>query len=404
MADVFVFADCELDIGGHVLRRAGEDVHIEPQVFDLLALLADANGALVSYDAINEAVWKGRIVSDATVSARIGSARAAVGDTGKKQAVIQTVARVGLKIVVPVSRKDTTETHRSPTAQAPDTSRHVVRYVTSSDGVRVAYGMSGSGPPIVRVGHWLTHVDLDWASPVWRPLLDRLGRHHTVYRFDQRGTGLSDREFPGKGIDEFVDDLAAIADATGADRVPIFTASQGVAVALKFAARYLDRVGPMVLYGGYAQGRFVRGTEASHDEARAHLAMVRSGWGQRGSAFMEMFSTLFIPEATPEQSEDFIKLQLASATAVGAVKLREVIDTFDVTDILSEVRAPVLLIHGRGDRVQPVEQSQLMARCIPNAQLITTDSINHVPLPHDPAWELLMRETERFLLENAPVV
>ena len=91
------FADCEIDLGAHVLRRAGDAVHVEPQVFDLLTVLAGAGGDLVGHDDLIARVWQGRIVSDATLAARISAARAAVGDDGKRQAVIRTVPRRGIQ-------------------------------------------------------------------------------------------------------------------------------------------------------------------------------------------------------------------------------------------------------------------------------------------------------------------
>ncbi|MBD3678565.1 MAG: alpha/beta hydrolase [Rhodobacteraceae bacterium] len=402
---IFRFAHCELDTGTYQLLRDGEVVHVEPQVFDLLVLLARNGTDLVSYDRLVAEIWGGRAVSDATISARISAARAAVGDSGKAQAVIRTISRRGVQLVVPV------ETHDAavPVAEAqaprvaephPVAGRQVIRYATSGDGVQIAYGISGEGPPLVRVGHWLTHLHLDWQSPIWRPMIERLGRTHTLYRYDQRGTGLSDSSFPGKGVDEFVDDLRAVVDATGAERVSIFTASQGSSVALKFAAEYPERVDRMVLYGGFAQGRYHRNGAEGRDEAKAFLSLVRSGWGKPGSPFMKFFTELFMPNGTPEQLANLIELQLASATPANAMKLRDVIDNFDVSDILDRVRGPLLLVHARGDQVHPLSESQLIARSVPGTELIVLDSDNHVPLPGDTNWEILMSEAERFLLSD----
>lgn len=396
------FADCELDPEAHCLRRLGGTVHVEPQVFDLLMLLAESGGDLVSYDDLFERVWRGRIVSDSTLAARISAARVAVGDDGKRQAVIRTVQRRGIQMAVPVVRSShdpaTASDVRVPEAVTPDSgAAQSIRYVRSADDVSIAYAVTGEGPPLVRVGHWLTHLDLDWYSPIWRPLLARLGQHHSVYRYDQRGTGLSDRTFHGRGIDAFVGDLEAVVDATGADKVPIFTASQGVAVALKFAADHPERVSRLVLYAGFAQGRYHRGTEAARQEAKAHLALVSTGWGQPRSPFLKLFTQLYLPSGTPEQMEHLIQLQLASASAEGAAKLRDIIDDFDVSDCLRRVKAPVLLLHGHGDAVHPIEQSQMMARELPDAAFVPLDTSDHVPLPQTPAWEVLMSETERFL-------
>lgn len=392
------FADCELDAEAHDLRHLGRSVHVEPQVFDLLLMVAEAGGDLVSYDALMARIWDGRIVSDATVATRISAARAAIGDDGRRQAVIRTVPRRGVQMCVPVVRAPRAAEDAAPAPPtAPNVARQEIRYARSADGVNIAYAATGTGPPLLRVGHWLTHLDLDWQSPIWRPLLDRLGRHHTVYRYDQRGTGMSDRDFPGHGIDEFVADLKAVADRAGAGPMPIFTASQGVSVALKFAADHPDRVSRLVLYAGYAQGRYRRGTETARQEAKAHLELVRTGWGQPDTPFLKLFTQIYLPNGTRDQVQHLIQMQLASATPDGAARLRDVIDHFDVSDVLERVQAPVLLLHGRGDAVHPFEQSQMMARRLPNAVLVPLDADDHVPLPHTPAWETLMAETERFL-------
>lgn len=398
----YLFSDCELDVEAHELRRLGQPIHVEPQVFDLLVTVAEAGGDLVSYDALVDRIWGGRIVSDATVASRVSAARSAVGDDGKRQDIIRTIARRGVQMSVPVVHAprgpEAAARVELPTPIAPDDDeRQEIRYVRSADGVNIAYAATGQGPPLLRVGHWLTHLDLDWHSPIWRPLLERLGTRHTVYRYDQRGTGLSDRNFPGKGIDEFVDDLKAVADIAGDGPMPIFTASQGVAVALKFAADYPNRVSKLVLYAGYAQGRYHRGTEAARQEARAHLELVRTGWGQPDTPFLKLFTQIYLPSGTREQVEHLIQMQLASASAEGAARLRDVIDGFDVSKHLERVNVPVLLLHGRGDAVHPIEQSMTMARRLPNAVFVPLDTDDHVPLPHSPAWERLLIETERFL-------
>ncbi|WP_170125327.1 alpha/beta fold hydrolase [Jannaschia seohaensis] len=396
------FSDCELDTAAHELKRLGQPVHVEPQVFDLILALAEAGGDLVSYDGLMERIWAGRIVSDATIATRVSAARAAVGDNGKRQSVIRTVPRRGIQMAVPVVHaphgSEATVTVSVPEPVTPqDGPPQEIRYVRSADGVNIAFAVNGAGPPLLRVGHWLTHLDLDWHSPIWRPLLDRLGAHHTVYRYDQRGTGMSDKDFPGKGIEEFVGDLEAVADQAGPEPIPIFTASQGVAVALKFAADYPERVSRLVLYAGYAQGRYRRGTEAARQEAKAHLELVRTGWGQPESLFLKLFTQIYLPSGSRDQVEHLIQMQLASASAARAARLRDIIDHFDVSDILEKVEAPVLLLHGRGDAVHPIEQSEMMARRLPNAVFVPLDTDNHVPLPGSPAWEVILSETERFL-------
>jgi DNA-binding winged helix-turn-helix (wHTH) protein len=251
---IYRFGTCELDVASHVLRRDGKERPVEPQVFDLIHLLLIRPGELVSRDELIDAVWGGRIVSDATIDARINAARKALGDDGRTQSIIRTVPRRGIRLICPV-----TSTAATSAVTAPEAMTQRVRYAGSGDGAAIAFATTGSGPPLLRAGHWLTHLELDWLSPVWRPLLDALGATFAVTRFDQRGTGLSERDVARFDLEAMTDDLEAVADAAGLDRFPIFAASQGVPVAISFAVRRPERVSALLLYGGFALGRLVRG-------------------------------------------------------------------------------------------------------------------------------------------------
>jgi DNA-binding winged helix-turn-helix (wHTH) protein/alpha-beta hydrolase superfamily lysophospholipase len=390
---VFKFGQCELDLRRHTFIRNGQPVPLEPQVFDLLALFLHHPGELVDRDKMMAEVWNGRIVSEATVSSRINAVRHAIGDDGTAQAMLQTVPRRGFRFVVPVTTASGEETH-SPPLKPSDS--QVIRVATSRDGTRIAHATTGQGPPLLRPGHWLTHLELDWASPIWRPMLDRLGQNFSLTRYDQRCAGLSEVG-TDLSLDAFVEDLEVVADAAGLDRFPIFAASQGVPVAIAFAARHPERVTGLVLYGGYAQGRTVRGTEAERQNAEAALTLIRQGWGRSGSAFAAAFATLYLPDGSKEELQNMVEMQLASATTENVVAMRVAIDAYDVTPLLSQVRAPTLVLHAREDSVQPLAQARLLAAGIKGAQLHVLESRNHVPLPRDPAWTEIMQAVERFL-------
>lgn len=385
------FADCELDTARHEFTHSGQPVTLEPQVFDLLTLFVTRAGDLVTKDDILDSVWGGRIVSEAAISSRINAVRRAVGDDGSTQAILKTVPRRGFRLAVPVTAAGAEE--RIPAAGSGP--QHI-RIATSADGTAIAWTTTGNGPPLLRAGHYLTHLEIDWDSPVWRPLLDALGSRFSLTRYDQRGTGLSEPRVTDFSLDRHVEDLAAVADAAGLDRFPIFASSQGVPVALAYAARHPDRVSRMVLYGGYAQGRRLRGQE-DQDEAEAILTFIRHGWGRSGTAFARAFVTTFMPDATAEQVTQMSRMQLASASPDNAVALRRAIDAFDVQDFLGQVRAPTLLVHCDEDAVHPVSQSRLIAARLPDAELRVIPGRNHVPLPQDPAWTTLVTAIRDFL-------
>ena len=238
---------------------------------------------------------------------------------------------------------------------------------------------------------------MDWQSSIWRPYLDALGAEHRVIRYDQRGTGLSQRVMPEPTLDAYVEDLLAVADAAGLDRFPLVASSQGVPIGLTFAARYPDRVEKLVLYGGFAVGRMKREEEGSEEEAEAMLTMIRAGWGKPKSAFMSAFTTLFCPDATPSEIAHLVDIQYASTSPENAAAFRMIFDKFDVTGILDQVKAPTLVIHARNESLQPLSQARVIAACVPGAEFTVLESANHVPLVSDPAFNTLIEATLEFI-------
>jgi len=389
----YEFANCLIDPDKHLFVCDGLPVHLEPQVFDLLLILVDRKGRLVTKDDLVETVWQGLSVSDATISARINAARKAVGDTGRSQAIIKTVHGRGFQLNVEVKAA-------AAPAQMPDLARsdmQNIKFTRSSHGARIAFSKSGSGPPLVRVAHWLSHLELDWHSPVWRPLIETLDDKNTLYRYDQRGTGLSSRDVEGADIDAFSDDLKAVADANNLDRFPIFAASQAVPVAIRFAQKYPERVSGLVLYGGYVKGRVLRETAKGDIDEETVLSLIRAGWGKADSPFVNAFSTLFMPDATPAQLASFVKMQTETISPENAARLRQIVDRFDVSELLVSIRTPTVVIHAISDAVQPVEQGRILASEIEGARYVSLESRNHVPLPQEETWTTMMHEVQLFL-------
>lgn len=387
----FFFADCVLDIASHSFSREGSAVLIEPQVFDLLHLLAQRAGQLVTKDELVDMVWGGRVVSDVTISSRINAARKAVGDNGKDQKVIRTIPRRGFSLVAPVSNEivDT----RSPDKAVKQT----IRFATSQDGTQIAYAKSGKGPPLLRAGHFLTHLKRDWEGSVYKPMIAALSARHALVRYDQRGTGLSQADVDDLSLQAYADDMLAVADAAGLDRFPIFATSQGVPVSIHFAARYPERVSRLVLFGGFAQGRIIRDDGSSRDDAEALMTLINKGWGQPDSAFMSAFVSLFCPDASREERASIAESQLASATPEMAARIRRTIDQFDVTDRLRSVQAPTLILHASGDAIHPLSQGRLLAGGIRGSEFQMVESNNHIILHSSPAWDEIVKATLEFI-------
>jgi pimeloyl-ACP methyl ester carboxylesterase/DNA-binding CsgD family transcriptional regulator len=277
-----------------------------------------------------------------------------------------------------------------------------IRFCTAPDGVRLAYAVHGSGPPLVRVATWLTHLDFDWESPVWRHWLHGLGDGHTVVRYDERGCGLSDREVGDLSFDAWVADLETVIHATGLDRFSLLGVSGGAAVALVYAARHPERVTHLVLYGGFVRGRRLRRPE-ERLQHEALIAAIRAGWTDPDPTFRHVFSMLFLPHGTPEQMAWYDDLQRRSTSAATAVRLYEVRGGMDVAELAPRVTARTLVVHARDDRVVPADEGRLLAALIPDARLLLLESANHILLSDEPAWSSFLSEVRAFLgTEPAP--
>lgn len=392
----FHFENHVLDAERRELRRDAELVALEPQVFDLLLYLVKNRERVVSKDDLIAAVWSGRVVSDSTLDSRINAARKAVGDDGKAQRLIRTSARKGLRFVAQV--REVNDREDTPLVPAL-VEKQEISFCRSSDNINIAFAEVGAGAPLLKTANWLTHLEYDWESPLWSPLLHWLAARARLVRYDSRGNGLSDQSAEEISFAGFVRDFECVAKTTKFDRFAILGISQGAAIAIDYAARHPERVSKLVLLGGYAQGRNMRESEAEKEKARIFLSMMRQGWGDEHSAFMRAFASIFIPNGSPEQIKWFADLQRNTTTAQNAVRIRNACDAIDVVSSLPKVKVPTLVLHCRHDNVVPLEQGRLMATSIPNARFVTLESENHVLIPNEPAWPRFLNEIEAFLAE-----
>jgi pimeloyl-ACP methyl ester carboxylesterase/DNA-binding winged helix-turn-helix (wHTH) protein len=402
----FHFSDCVLDADRRELRRAGEPVAVEPQVFDLLLHLVRERERVVSKDDLLAAVWNGRIVSESTLSSRINAARRAVGDVGAEQGLIRTHARRGFRFVGAV-REEGGGSDAAPAGGAfgnpdlPPPPPQEVVFFRAADGVTLAAASIGEGPDtLVKTANWLTHLEHDWRSPFWSHLLRRLAQGRRLVRYDARGSGLSDRGVSDISFGAFLRDLETLVERFGLGRFALFGPSQGAAVAAAYAALHPERVSRLVLLGAYAQGRNRRGSEEEREMARAFAALIRRGWGDERSAFMRAYYSLYYPGAAPEQIRGWAEMQRLSATPEDAMRIRLACDDIDVLDLLPRVRAPTLVLHCRGDNVVPLDQGRRIAAAIPGARLVVLESDNHVVFPGEPEWPRFCAEVEGFLREG----
>ncbi len=391
----YAFADCVLDTDSYTLVRGGEPVPVEPQVFDLLTLLAEHAGKLVSRDRLVETVWDGRIVSEATIAARINAARRAVGDTGKAQAVIRTVPRRGIELIAEI--RTLGADRRDGSNDAPANGGQTIRYTSSADGAQIAYALSGSGAPLLRVAHHVTHLELEWISRLWRPQFDALGRNNRLIRYDIRGTGLSDHASDSDTIADHVADLAAVADACGLDRFPILSNLNGAATAIRFAAENPDRVSRLVVQEGYARGRAMRHADGENWSDPFISLLREGGWGQSDSGYMRAWISLALPGLSYDDATELIELISGACSTENALASRQVIDRFDVRDYLEVVKASTLVIHCRNNTLHPLAEGRMIAAGIPGAEFLVVESANTLCLTPDPTWDQQIAAILAFL-------
>jgi pimeloyl-ACP methyl ester carboxylesterase/DNA-binding CsgD family transcriptional regulator len=273
-----------------------------------------------------------------------------------------------------------------------------LRFCTSADGTRIAIASIGSGPPLVRAAHWLSHVEHDLASPVWGPWLVELSKQHTYLRYDQRGCGLSDASVDDFSVEAGVADLEAVVAATGLRRFPLIGMSQGGAVAIAYAERHPEQVSHLVLAGAYARGALRRAvTEEQRLEAETLVRLIRIGWGRDNAAFRSVFTNQFLPGGTPAQHAWWNELERLSASPENAARLLEALHEIDVTALASALRVPTLVLHARRDARVPFDEGRLLAALIPGARFVPLQSDNHVLLADEPAWPTFLAELRAFL-------
>jgi pimeloyl-ACP methyl ester carboxylesterase/DNA-binding CsgD family transcriptional regulator len=273
-----------------------------------------------------------------------------------------------------------------------------VRFTRSADGTRLAYAVHGHGFPLVRAAHWLTNIDLDWQTPMWRPWFDALGDRYRFHRYDSRGCGLSDREATDASLDVLIADLEAVVDAAKLERFALLGISQGGAVSIAYSVRHPERVSHLVLLGAFARGPLRRDpTPAELESFHAQVKLIETGWGQDNPVFRQLFTNQFFPNATPAQIQSFNDLQRMSCTAPHAARLVSTFSNIDASSYLPKVTCPTLVLHTRGDMCAPFDEGLFLASSIPGARLVPLETRSHVPTPGEPSFDRVIEEIEAFV-------
>jgi DNA-binding SARP family transcriptional activator/pimeloyl-ACP methyl ester carboxylesterase len=276
--------------------------------------------------------------------------------------------------------------------------RQEIRFCRAPGGVRIAYALSGTGPPLVKAANWMNHLEYDWESPIWGHFLRGLSREHALLRYDARGNGLSDWEVDELSQDAWVSDLEAVVDAAGFERFPLLGVSQGCAISVDYAVRHPERVSHLILYAGAPAGAHKRGGNAEERETREALrTLMKVGWGQSNPAFRQVFTSIFVPGASKAQADAFNELQRRTTAPECAVRYFDATADLDVRHLLGRVTQPTLVLHPRGDMDTPIELGRQLAAGIPGARFVPLPGQNHLFLEGEPAEARFFEELRRFL-------
>ena len=281
---------------------------------------------------------------------------------------------------------------------SPSTLRQHVRYAIASDGTRLAWAESGAGETIVKAANWLTHLEYEWASPVWKHWIQFFSLQGRFIRYDERGCGMSDWQPSTLSLDVWTSDLERIIDAAQpSGPITLLGISQGAATCIEYAIRHPERVTRMILYGGYTRGGLLRGSETTQLAYQAMVNLARAAWGKDNPTFRQVFTSRFIPGGSPEQLQWFNDLCLKTAAADVVADLLQARGRVDIVSSLHKVRTPTLVLHARDDEVIPLAEGRQVASGIAGAEFVELDSRNHILLDHEPAWRRFREAVVTFL-------
>ena len=252
-----------------------------------------------------------------------------------------------------------------------------VQFTTTSDGVTIAYATLGSGPPLVVLPGWVTHLEHLLEHHQGEFLL-RLARSHTIITYDGRGTGLSDRNVDDLSVEARLRDLKAVVERLSLERFSVFAWSQNTPVAMVYAAEHPEQVERLILFGAFCGG--YQGTDRDEAVLKALLDLMRAEWGIGARTTMGFVH----PDAGREEMATSLALLRVAATGdVAATILEEGFSHTDVRAYLPRITSPTLVLHRRGDKAVDAESGRIVASLIPASRLVLLDGDHHLPYDHD---------------------
>jgi len=395
---VFQFGPFQLDVAERRLLREGELVPLRAKVFDTLCLLVENHGRLLRKDELMAQIWPDSVVEENNLDHNISKLRRALGDGTNGDKFIETIPRQGYRFIAEVRKEQAAPKLHAlhPAPAVSDLPEQEIRFFTTSDGARLAYTIGGSGPPLVRAIDWLNHLDFEWKNPNRRNWFAQIMRQHTLLRYDQRGSGLSDWNVEDFSFERSLQDFEELIEAVGFERFAIVGSCQGGAIGAAYAAHHPERVTKLILYGAFGRGWPAPGSMMT-EQFHAMLTLIRHGWGQNNPAFRQLWTTLFRPDASPAETEWMNEFQRITSSPESAARMLAEFPHIDIMDLLPKVCCPTLVVHSRNDAVVPCHEGSLMASRIRGARYVELPSRSHEVVPGEPAWDIFLQEISDFL-------
>lgn len=399
---IYRFGPFQLDVEERRLLRDGELVSLRAKIFDTLCVLVENQGRLLPKQELIQRLWPDSIVEENNLDHNISHLRRALEESATDK-YIETVPRRGYRFVAEVQKAEvknagTPALHM--VAPADDMGEQEIQFFTSSDGVRIAYSVGGDGPPLVRAVDWLNHLDFEWKNPFRRQWFSEIMRHNTLIRYDQRGSGLSDWNVTDFSLERSLADLEELIAATGLDEFAMIGSCQGGAIAAAYAARHPERVTKLILWGAFARG-WPPPSSMIMEQFQAMLTLIRLGWGRDNPAFRQLWTTLFRPDASPQETEWMNEFQRITSSPENAARMMSEFPKIDVMDTLPKVCCPTLVIHSNDDAVVPAQEGRLIASRIRGARFVELESRSHEVVPGEDAWQVFVNAVGGFLDWNS---
>jgi pimeloyl-ACP methyl ester carboxylesterase len=261
---------------------------------------------------------------------------------------------------------------------------------TNSGGLNIGYQVIGDGPlDVVFVPGLLSQIDLIWMMPAAARFFERLASFARVILYDKRGQGVSDPLDGVLTLEQDMEDLMAVLDATGSQRAALLGYSEGGPMSALCAATHPGRVSALILCGTFASGR---GVMESPDgpEKLALLEEMFANWGHgRG---LEIFAPSL---AGGGQAGRFGAFERAVGSPAMIRARFDVVSGIDVTPVLETLRTPTLVLQRADDRAAPRELARRMAHAIPDARYVELPGDDHIPWVGDA--EPMLDAIEEFL-------